>query len=77
MMAKKIMKPKLILTLEEIDALDDLLDLYLDGEFNERGINRGALLQIQEQIGEIMELINARLGFSDRRVEKDIGKYLV
>ena len=76
-MAKKIMKPKLILTLEEIDALDDLLDLYLDGEFNERGINRGALLQIQEQIGEIMELINARLGFSDRRVEKDIGKYLV
>jgi len=76
-MAKKIMKPKLILTLEEIDALDDLLDLYLDGEFNERGINRGALLQIQEQIGEIMELINARLGFTDRRVEKDIGKYLV
>jgi hypothetical protein len=76
-MAKKIMKPKLILTLEEIDALDDLLDLYLDGEFNERGINRGALLQIQEQIGEIMELINARLGFTDRRVDKDIGKYLV
>ena len=76
-MAKKIMKPKLILTLEEIDALDDLLDLYLNGEFNERGINRDALLQIQEQVGEMMELINARLGFSDQRLEKDIGKYLM
>jgi len=70
-------KTKIILTLEEIDALDDLLDLYLNGEFNERGINRDALLQIQEQVGEIMELINARLGFTDRRVEKDIGKYLM
>ena len=50
-MAKKIWKSKIVLTLEEIDALDDLLDLYLDGEFNERGINREALLQIQEQVG--------------------------
>ena len=77
MTKKMFKKTKIILTLEEIDALDDLLDLYLNGEFNERGINRDALLQIQEQVGEIMELINARLGFTDQRVEKDIGKYLM
>ena len=36
------------------NALDDLLDLYLDGEFSEKGINREALLQIQEQVGVVM-----------------------
>ena len=76
-MAKKIWKSKIILTLEEIDALDDLLDLYLDGEFSERGINREALLQIQEQVGEIMEVINLRLGFTDQRVDKEVVKYLM
>jgi hypothetical protein len=76
-MAKKILKSKIVLTLEEIDALDDLLDLYLDGEFNERGINREALLQIQEQVGEIMEVINLRLGFTDQRVDKEVVKYLM
>jgi len=76
-MAKKILKSKIVLTLEEIDALDDLLDLYLDGEFNERGINRGALLQIQEQVGEIMKVINLRLGFTDQRIDKDVGKFLM
>ena len=76
-MAKKNWKSKIVLTLEEIDALDDLLDLYLDGEFNERGINRGALLQIQEQVGEIMEVINLRLGFTDQRVDKEVVKYLM
>ena len=76
-MAKKILKSKIILTLEEIDALDDLLDLYLDGEFSERGINREALLQIQEKVGKIMEVINLRLGFTDQRVDKNVVKYLM
>jgi hypothetical protein len=76
-MAKKILKSKIVLTLEEIDALDDLLDLYLDGDFSERGINREALLQIQEQVGEIMEIINLRLGFTDKRVDKNVVKYLM
>ena len=76
-MAKKILRSKIILTLEEIDALDDLLDLYLDGEFSERGINREALLQIQEKVGRIMEVINLRLGFTDQRVDKNVVKYLM
>ena len=76
-MAKKIWKSKIVLTLEEIDALDDLLDLYLDGEFSERGINREALLQIQEQVGAVMEVINLRLGFTDQRVNKEVVKYLM
>ena len=76
-MAKKILKSKIVLTLEEIDALDDLLDLYLDGEFSERGINREALLQIQEQVGAVMEVINLRLGFTDQRVDKNVVKYLM
>ena len=76
-MAKKILKSKIVLTLEEIDALDDLLDLYLDGEFSERGINREALLQIQEQVGAVMEVINLRLGFTDQRVDKEVVKYLM
>jgi len=76
-MAKKIWKSKIVLTLEEIDALDDLLDLYLDGEFSERGINREALLQIQEQVGAVMEVINLRLGFTDQRIDKDVGKFLM
>ena len=76
-MAKKILKSKIILTLEEIDALDDLLDLYLDGEFSEKGINREALLQIQEQVGGIMDIINVRLGFTDQRIDKDVGKFLM
>jgi len=76
-MARKIWKSKIILTLEEIDALDDLLNLYLDGEFSERGINREALLQIQEQVGAVMEVINLRLGFTDQRIEKDVGKFLM
>ena len=76
-MAKKILKSKIVLTLEEIDALDDLLDLYLDGEFSERGINREALLQIQEQVGEVMDIINVRLGFTDQRIDKDVGKFLM
>ena len=76
-MAKKNWKSKITLTLEEIDALDDLLDLYLDGEFSERGINREALLQIQEQVGRVMEIINLRLGFTDQRVDKEVVKYLM
>jgi len=76
-MAKKNWKSKITLTLEEIDALDDLLDLYLDGEFSERGINREALLQIQEQVGVVMEVINLRLGFTDQRVDKEVVKYLM
>ncbi len=68
-------KIKLTLNLEEIDALDDLLDLYLDGDLNEEGINRGALMQVQEQVSNVMSVVNRRLGFTSP--DKDAPKYLM
>jgi hypothetical protein len=68
-------KIKITLDLEEIDALDDLLDLYLDGDMNEDGINRGALMQIQEQVGDVMSVVNRKLGFT--ATDRDAPKYLM
>ena len=68
-------KIKITLDLEEIDALDDLLDLYLDGDMSEDGINRGALMQIQEQVGDVMSVVNRKLGFT--ATDRDAPKYLM
>ena len=68
-------KIKLTLNLEEVDALDDLLDLFLDGDLREDGINREALLQIQEQVGEVMSVVNRRLGFTSP--DRVAPKYLM
>jgi hypothetical protein len=68
-------KIKLTLNLEEIDALDDLLDLFLDGDLSEDGINREALMQIQEQVGEVMRVVNYKLGFTSP--DRDAPKYLM
>ena len=68
-------KIKLTLNLEEIDAIDDLLDLFLDGDLREDGINREALMQIQEQVGEVMRVVNYRLGFTSP--DRDAPKYLM
>jgi len=68
-------KIKLTLNLEEIDALDDILDLFLDGDFSEEGINREALIQIQEQVNNVMSVVNRKLGFTAS--DKDPPKYLM
>ena len=68
-------KIKLTLNLEEIDAIDDLLDLFLDGDLREDGINREALMQIQEQVGEVMRVVNYKLGFTSP--DRDAPKYLM
>ena len=68
-------KIKLTLNLEEIDALDDLLDLFLDGDLSEDGINRGALMQIQEQVGEVMRVVNYKLGITSP--DRGAPKYLM
>ena len=68
---------RILLDLQEIDALDDLLDLYLDGEFNEKGVNRDALLQIQDQVGEVMLAVNRHLGFTDKNTERGVKEYLM
>ena len=68
-------KIKLTLNLEEIDAIDDLLDLFLDGDLREDGINREALMQIQEQVGEVMSVVNYKLGFTSP--DRDAPKYLM
>ena len=70
-------RAKITLKLAQIDALDDLLGLYLDGDFSAQGINMDALLEVQEQIGEIMEVINQRLGFTDGYKKGDTSKYLM
>ena len=74
---QKEYKVKIILNLEEIDALDDLLDLHLKGESVDRGVNREALLQIREQLDELMELVYHHLGFSSHRGDKQVVKYLM
>ena len=70
------MKFKIILTVEQLDSLDDLLDLYLEGENNERGINYKALGEVRDNISKVMEVVNQRLGFSSTR-EDDEPKYLI
>ena len=70
------LKFKIILTVEQLDSLDDLLDLYLEGENNERGINYKALGEVRDNISKVMEVVNQRLGFSLTR-EDDEPKYLI
>ena len=74
---QKEFKVKLTFDLEEIDALEDLLDLHLDGEAVDRGVNREALLKIQEHLAEVMVLVDQHLGFSSNRSQKNAGKYLM
>ena len=64
---KKLKKFKIKLTfnLEELDAIDDLLLLHLDGKVRdgELTINREVLLRIQGQIDEVMAVVDEKLGF--------------
>ena len=70
------MKFKIILTVEQLDSLDDLLDLYLEGGNTERGINYEALVEVRDNISQLMEVVNQRLGFPSTR-EDDEPKYLI
>jgi len=70
------MKFKIILTVEQLDSLDDLLDLYLEGGNTERGINYEALVEVRDNISQLMEVVNQRLGFPSTR-EDDKPKYLI
>ena len=54
---------KINLTLWELDALDDLLDNYLDGA-SVKGIDQSAVISIQAKLFDIMEVVNGRLGFT-------------
>jgi hypothetical protein len=76
-MAKKIIKANIVLTVEELDELDDLLDLYLNDGADVKRLNRGVLLQIQEQVGEIMGLVYDRMEFTTQRVKSNKPKYLM
>lgn len=62
------MKFKIILTVEQLDSLDDLLDLYLEGGDTERGINYEALVEVRENISQLMEVVDQRLGFPSREM---------
>ena len=70
-------KVKVVLNYQEINALDDLFDLYLDGEFNEKGINRDALLQIQGRVRQIIAVVNRRFGFVDKNAGEGMKGYLM
>jgi len=76
-MAKKIIKANIVLTVEELDELDDLLDLYLNDGADVKRLNRGVLLQIQEQVGEIMGLVYDRMEFTTQRVKSNKPKFLM
>ena len=64
----------LFLEVVELDALDDLLDLYLDQE-NERGVDRDVVLSIKGKVEGLMEEENRRLGFTDEIEGRD--KYIM
>ena len=59
-----------------MDSLDDLLELYLEGEGDIQKINRGALMDVRETVDDIMEVVNQRLGFNVVR-ESNEPKYLM
>ena len=71
-----ILKLKLTLSVEQLDSLDDLLELYLEGEGDIQKINRGALMDVRETVDDIMEVVNQRLGFNVVR-ESNEPKYLM
>ena len=70
------LKVKLTLSVEQLDSLDDLLELYLEGEGDIQKINRGALMDVRETVDDIMEVVNQRLGFNVVR-ESNEPKYLM
>ena len=70
------MKVKVTLTIEQLDALDDLLDLYLDEEGNARQLNHVALIGVKEKVSILMDAVSRRLDFSSVR-KKDAPKYLM
>ena len=70
------MKVKLTLTIEQLDALDDLLDLYLDEEGNARQLNHVALIGVREMISNLMDAVSQRLDFSSVR-KNDKPKFLM
>jgi len=70
------LKVKLTLSVEQLDSLDDLLELYLEGEGDIQKINRGALMDVRESVDDIMEVVNQRLGFNVVR-ESNEPKYLM
>ena len=70
------MKVKLTLTVQELDSLDDLLELYLDNEWKPRKLNRVVLAGVRDNIGRLMEIISLRLGFDAER-KNDKPKYLM
>ena len=70
------LKVKLTLSVEQLDSLDDLLELNLEGEGDIQKINRGALMDVRETVDDIMEVVNQRLGFNVVR-ESNEPKYLM
>ena len=70
------MKVKMNLTIEQLDSLDDLLDLYLNGEGNARQFNHVALIGVKEKVSMLMDAVSRRLDFSSVR-KKDAPKYLM
>ena len=70
------MKVKVTLTVEQLDSLDDLLDLYLDEEGNARQINYVALREVKEKVSRLMDAVSRRLDFSSVR-KNDKPKFLM
>ena len=70
------MKVKLTLSIEQLDALDDLLDLYLDEEGNARQLNHVALIGVREKVSRLMDAVSQRLDFSSVR-KNDKPKFLM
>ena len=71
------LKVKVTLTIEQLDALDDLLDLYLDGEGNARQFNHVALMDVKEKVSKLMDAVSRRMGFSSVSRKNDEPKYLM
>jgi hypothetical protein len=70
---KKRIRAQLILDMEEVIVLHRILDLCLSGD--NKG-SRKVTLQIQVQLDKIIEVINSRLEFTDKRIGKPV-KYLM
>ena len=79
--AEEIIAPKVVVEYKVV-ILNDSGDILfseseLDGEAVDRGVNREALLKIQEHLAEVMVLVDQHLGFSSNRSQKNAGKYLM
>jgi len=73
--AKKL-KINIVLSVEQLEELDYLLDLHLDGEGDVRRINRGVLMDLREKINRGMEIVAERIAFSVVRRHRE-PKYLM